>query len=104
MYKANILPVVLRGCETCSRTLIEKRRLKVFENRVLRRIFGGWRRLHNGELRNFYVSPNFIRVNLWKLRYGLLDRCQFPARKMMVIFIFASASIRALEPTQPPIQ
>jgi hypothetical protein len=44
--------------------------LKVFENRVLRRIFGPeteemageWRRLHNGELRNLYISPNIIRV------------------------------------------
>jgi len=44
--------------------------LRVFENRMLRRIFGprteegagGWRRLHNGELCNLYTSPNIIRV------------------------------------------
>jgi hypothetical protein len=53
-----ILPVVLYGCETWSLTLSEKRKLRVFENRVLRRIFqpkrdevtGEWRRLHNKEV------------------------------------------------------
>jgi hypothetical protein len=40
IYKTIILPVVLYGCETLSLTLREERRLKVFENRVLRRIFG----------------------------------------------------------------
>ena len=53
-----ILPVVLSGCETWSLTLKEERRLKVFDNRVLRRIFGPrrdevtgeWRKLHNEEL------------------------------------------------------
>jgi hypothetical protein len=55
IYKAIILPVVLYGCETWSLTLREEHRLRVFENRVLRRIFGlkrdemtgEWRRLHN---------------------------------------------------------
>ena len=53
-----ILPVVLYGCETWSLTLREEHRLRVFENRVLRRIFGAkrdgvigqWRKLHNEEL------------------------------------------------------
>jgi hypothetical protein len=53
-------PVVLYGCETWSLTLREKHRLRVFENRVLRGIFGpkrdevigGWRKLHNEELHN----------------------------------------------------
>jgi hypothetical protein len=57
-YKIIILPVVLYGCETWSLTLREKRRLRVFENRALGRIFGpkkdevtrGWRKLHNEEL------------------------------------------------------
>jgi hypothetical protein len=57
------------GCET-SLKLSEENRLKVFKSRVLRRIFGpkreevagGWRRLHNEELRNLYASPNIIRV------------------------------------------
>jgi hypothetical protein len=62
--------VVLYGCETWCLTLREKHRLRVFENRVLRRIFGpksdemtgGWRKLHNEELHNFYSSPSIIRV------------------------------------------
>jgi hypothetical protein len=64
------LPVVLYGCETWSLTLKEECRLRVFENRVLRRIFGPkrvdvsgeWRRLHNKELYALYLSPNIIRV------------------------------------------
>jgi hypothetical protein len=54
-YKTIILPVVLYGCETWSLTLREEHRLRVFENRVLRRILGPkrdevtgeWRKLHN---------------------------------------------------------
>jgi hypothetical protein len=67
IYRPIILPVVLYGCESWSLTLREECRLRVFENRVLRRIFGPkrdevkgeWRRLHNKEL---YSSPNIIRV------------------------------------------
>jgi hypothetical protein len=63
------MPVVLYGCETWSLTLSEEHRLRMFENRVLRRIFGPkWdevtgerRKLHNGELRNLYSSPDIIR-------------------------------------------
>jgi hypothetical protein len=70
IYRIIILPVVLYGCETWSLTLREKRRLRVFENRVLRRIFGPkrnevrgeWRRLHNEELNDFYCPPKIIRV------------------------------------------
>ena len=66
----NILPVVLYGCETWSLTLREERKLRVFENMVLRRIFGPrrdevtgeCRRLHNEELNDFYSSPNIVRV------------------------------------------
>jgi hypothetical protein len=58
IYKTIILPVVLYGCDTLTRKLREEHRLRVFENRVLRRIFGpkrdevtgGWRKLHNEEL------------------------------------------------------
>ena len=65
-----ILPVVLYGCETWSLTLREERRLRVFENRALRRVFGSkrdevtgeWRKLHNEELSNLYSLPNIMRV------------------------------------------
>jgi hypothetical protein len=67
----HVLPVILYGCVTWSLTLREEQRLRVFENRVLRRIFeqkrdkvtGHWRKVHNEELRNLYYSPNIIRVN-----------------------------------------
>ena len=57
MYRTIILPVVLYGCETWSLTLRDERRLRVFENRVLRTVFGSkrdevtgeWRKLHNEE-------------------------------------------------------
>jgi hypothetical protein len=69
MYKTVILTVVLYGCETWSLTLREKQRLGVFENRVLRRIFGpkreedgSWRKLHNDELHSLYTSLNIVRV------------------------------------------
>jgi hypothetical protein len=70
IYKTIILPVILYGCETWSLTVIEKHKLRVFENRVLKRIFGpkrdgvtgGWRKLHNEELRNLYSSPSIIRI------------------------------------------
>jgi hypothetical protein len=59
----------LYGCEIWSLTLREEQRLRVFENRVLRRIFGPkrgevtgqWRKLHSGELHNFHSSPDIIR-------------------------------------------
>jgi len=65
-----IFPVFLYGCETWSLTLREERRLRVFENRVLRRVFGPkrdkvigeWRTLHNDELRDLYSLPNIVRV------------------------------------------
>jgi hypothetical protein len=62
--------VVLYGCETLSLVLKKEHRLRVFENRVLRRIFGplgdevtgGWRKLHNEELHGLYSSPSIVRV------------------------------------------
>jgi hypothetical protein len=62
--------VVLYGCETWSLTLREEHRPRVFENRVLRRIFGpkgdevigSWRKLNNEELHNLYSSPSIIRM------------------------------------------
>jgi hypothetical protein len=68
IYKTIILPVVLYRCETWSITLREEHRLRMFENRVLRGIFGTkrdeitaeWERLHSGELHNLYSSPDII--------------------------------------------
>jgi hypothetical protein len=69
IYKIVIFLVVLYGCETWSLTLREEHRLRVFENRVLRRIFGpkreedgSWRKLHNDEVHNLYSSPNINRL------------------------------------------
>jgi len=70
IYITIILPVVLYGCETWSLTMREERKLRVFENMVLRRIFGPrreevtgeWRRLHNVELNDLYCSHNIVRV------------------------------------------
>jgi hypothetical protein len=69
IYRTTTSPVVLYGCETWSLTLKEERRLSVFDNRVLRRIFGtnrdgvtgDWRKLHNRKLYDLY-SPNIIRA------------------------------------------
>jgi hypothetical protein len=62
--------VVLYGCETWSLTLREEHRLRVFENKVLRRIFGPkrdevtakWRKMHNEELHDLYSSQSIIRI------------------------------------------
>jgi hypothetical protein len=70
IYTTIILLVVLYGCEIWSLKLREDRRLRVFENRVLRRIFGPkrdeitgeWRKLHNEELNDLYSLPNLVRV------------------------------------------
>ena len=68
-YKTNIVPVVLYGCETWSLTLREEHRLRVFVNKVFRKIFGAkmdeitgqWRKYHNAELHSLYSSPNIMR-------------------------------------------
>ena len=68
IYRTIILPVVLYGCETWALTLREERRLRVFENRVLRITFGPkrdevtweWRKLHNEKLHDLYCSPNIL--------------------------------------------
>ena len=70
IYRTIILPVVLYGCEAWPLTLREESKLRVFENMVLRRIFGPsrdevtgeWRRLDNEELNDLYSSPNIVRV------------------------------------------
>jgi hypothetical protein len=79
IQKTLILPVVLYGCETWSLTLREEQRLSVFENRVLRRIFGPkrdevtgeWRKLLKEELRDLYSSPSIIRmIKLGRMRWA----------------------------------
>ena len=70
IYRTIILPFILYGCETWSLTKREKHRIRVFENMVLRGIFGPkgdevtgeWRKLHNEELNDLYCSPNIVRV------------------------------------------
>ena len=71
-YKTIILPVVLYGCETWSLTLRDEHRLRVFDSKVVRKIFGSkrdeitgeWRKLHNADLHALYSSPNIILVIL----------------------------------------
>jgi hypothetical protein len=69
LYNIIILPVVLYGCETWSLTLKKEHIVRMFENRVLRRIFvpkedevtGEWRKLHNEELRDLYFLSSILR-------------------------------------------
>ncbi|KAJ4439521.1 hypothetical protein ANN_07645 [Periplaneta americana] len=79
IYKTVILQVVLYGCETWTLTLREEHRLRVFENKVLRKIFGAkrdevtgeWRKLHNIELHALYSSPDIIRnIKSRRLRWA----------------------------------
>jgi hypothetical protein len=77
IYKTIILPVIY-GCETRSHTLREQHRLRVFENRVLRRIFGPkrdevtgeWRKLHNEELHIVYSSPDIRQIKSRRMRWA----------------------------------
>jgi len=70
IYRTIILPVVLYGCETWSLTFRERRRVTVFENRVVRRmhgpkrdeVTGEWRKIHNEELNDLYFSSNIVQV------------------------------------------
>jgi hypothetical protein len=78
IYKTKILPVVLYGCETWPLALMAERRLRVFENRFLRGIFGPkrnqvmgeWRRLHNEELHNLYSFPDIRQIKSRRMRWA----------------------------------
>jgi len=90
IYRTRILPAGLYGCDTWSLTLREEFRLRVFENMMLRRIFGPkrydvtgeWRKLHKEEVNDLYSSPNVIQViksrrMVWGpcRKYGGEERC-----------------------------
>jgi len=89
VHRTVILPDVWYGCETWSLTLKEERRLKLLENRALRRIFGPkrdevtgeWRKLHNEEQNDLCSTSNFVRViksrrMIWAGHVALLgERC-----------------------------
>ena len=74
IHRNRVLPVVFYGCETWSFTLLAEHRLRVFENRVLRRIFWPkrdevtveWRELHNEELNDLYSLHNIVLVIKWR--------------------------------------
>jgi hypothetical protein len=87
IYKTIILPVVLYGCETWFLILRKEHKLRVFENRVVKRIFGPkrdevtgeWTKLHSGELHNLYSPPNIIRkIKSRRMRragHGRWEKC-----------------------------
>jgi hypothetical protein len=96
IYKTIVLSVVLYGCGTWSVTLREEHRLRVFGNRVLRRIFGpkrdevmvGWRKLHDGEVHNLYSPPNIIRqIKLKRMRWAGLVEGMGEGRKVNKVFV-----------------
>jgi hypothetical protein len=96
IYKTIILPPVLYGCETWSLTLIEEHRLRVFENRILRIIFGykrdeateDCRKLHNEELHNLYSSQDIIRqVKSRRMRWAGHVARMGEVRKMYKVLV-----------------
>ena len=94
IYRTIILPEVVYGYETWLLTMREERRLRVFQNRVMRRIFGPkrdeviskWRKLHNEELNNLYSSPNTVRVIKTRMRWAGQVACMGGKERRIQIF------------------
>ncbi|KAJ4429910.1 hypothetical protein ANN_22114 [Periplaneta americana] len=96
IYKTVILPIVLYGCETRTLTLRKEQRLRVFENKLLRKIFGAtrdevtgeWRKLHNMELRALYSSPDIIRnIKSRRLRWAGYVACIGESRNAYTMLV-----------------
>jgi hypothetical protein len=107
-----MFPTALYGCETSSLTLREEHGLGVFENRVLRRIFGqnrdqvtrGWRKLHNEKLHNLYSLPNIFRMmteqagstgnssDLYSLGTGFKSRLEHRVYLLTLLVVLLSLS------------
>ncbi|KAJ4446865.1 hypothetical protein ANN_13565 [Periplaneta americana] len=96
IYKTILLPVVLYGCETWTLNSREEHRLRVFENKVLRKIFGAkrdgvtgeWRKLHNAELHALYSSPDIIRnIKSRRLRWAGHVACMGESRNAYRVLI-----------------
>jgi len=97
-YRTTVLPVVVYECETWSLTWREERRLRVFENRVPRRIFGPkrdkltgeWRKLHTEEFNDLYSSPSIVRVIKLKRMKWAGNVAQMGKRKVNTGFWWGS--------------
>ncbi|KAJ4447245.1 hypothetical protein ANN_09249 [Periplaneta americana] len=105
IYKTVILPVVLYGCETWTLTLRDENRLRVFENKVLREIFGAkrdevtgeWRKLHNTELHALYSSPDIIRnIKSRRLRWAGHVACMGESRNAYRVLVGRPKGKRSL--------
>ena len=108
IYRTVILSVVLYGCETLSLILREERRLRVFENRVLRKVFGSkrdevtgeWRTLHYEELSDLYSLPNIVRV-VKSRRMRWTEHVARMGEKISLYRGFGSAAYAATPTNQP---
>jgi hypothetical protein len=105
IYKPVILPVVLYGCEAWSLTLRKEHRLREFENRVLRGIFGPrrdevtgeWRKLHSGELHNLFSSPDIRQVQSRRMRWAGHVACVGEGRNVYRLLVGKPEGKRPLE-------